>query len=223
MGASKMTKNVLIMAANGQISQLIENQILNESKFKDVHLTLFLRQKNQLSNLANNSRVTLIEGSLDNIKDVNNAVLNQDLVFVGVVDHTNDNHQTTNVVNAMKRAGVNRLVYTNVLGIYNEVPGEFGTWNKEMIGSGLPSALKSDQIMEHSELDYTTLRLPWLNDRDEIKYEITRKNEKYLGVSGSRKSIADVVLRIIEDNTFLNNDSVGIADSNTEGENRPVY
>ncbi|WP_027698868.1 NAD(P)H-binding protein [Weissella oryzae] len=218
-----MTKNVLIMAANGQISQLIVNQILNESKFKDVHLTLFLRQKNQLSNLANNSRVTLIEGSLDNIKDVNDAVLNQDLVFVGVVDHTNDNHQTTNVVNAMKRAGVNRLVYTNVLGIYNEVPGEFGTWNKEMIGSGLPSALKSDQIMEHSELDYTTLRLPWLNDRDEIKYEITHKDEKYLGVSGSRKSIADVVLRIIEDNTFLNNDSVGIADSNTEGENRPVY
>lgn len=217
-----MTKNVLIVAANGQISQLIEGRILDESKFDDVHLTLFLRNKSRLANLANNSRITLVEGSLDSLDDLKLATDGQDIVFVGVVDHTSDNRQTQNVVDAMKANGVKRLVYTNVLGIYDEVPGAYGDWNKQMIGKGLPSALHSDQILEQSGLDYTTLRLPWLNDR-EIKYEITHKNEAYNGVSGSRKSIADVVLRIIANTEFLKNDSVGIADPDTQGEDRPVY
>lgn len=217
-----MTKNVLIVAANGQISQLIEERVLDESKFDDVQLTLFLRNKSRLANLANNSRVTLVEGSLDSLDDLKLATEGQDIVFVGVVDHTSDNHQTQNVVDAMKANGVKRLVYTNVLGIYDEVPGAYGGWNKQMIGKGLPSALNSDRILEQSGLDYTTLRLPWLNDR-EIKYEITHKNEAYNGVSGSRKSIADIVLRIIDNPEFLKNDSVGIADSDTQGENRPVY
>lgn len=32
------------MAANGQISQIIEQRILTEAQFSDVHLTLFLRK-----------------------------------------------------------------------------------------------------------------------------------------------------------------------------------
>lgn len=56
-----------------------------------------------------------------------------------------------------------------------------------------------------------------------MAYEITHKAETYLGVSGSRKSIADVVLRIISDPKFLVKDSVGIADPKTEGSDRPVY
>ena len=78
-------------------------------------------------------------------------------------------------------------------------------------------------MLTESGLDYTTLRLPWLNNRDEIKYSLTHRNEKYLGVSGSRKSIADVVVRIIKEPKFLLKDSVGIADADTQGLDRPVY
>lgn len=86
-----MTKNVLIMAANGQISQIIEQRILTEAQFSDVHLTLFLRKKSRLNQLVNNERVTLIEGSLDSMADIQAAVAGQDIVFVGVVDQTADN------------------------------------------------------------------------------------------------------------------------------------
>lgn len=215
-------KKVLIMAANGQISRLIEDRILSEKAFDEVELTLFLRDKNRLASLANNERVTLIEGSLDNYDAVKNAIKGQNLVFVGVVDHTDDNHQTKYVIEAMKETGVKRVVFTNILGIYDEVPGEFGRWNKQMVASGLELAKNSDKLLAESGLAYTTLRLPWLNDR-EIVYEITHKDETYFGVSGSRRSIADVVLRIIADPSFLVNDSVGIADPATEGKTRPVY
>lgn len=214
---------LLIMAANGQIALIVEDRVLSESAFKDVELTLFLRNSSRLSNLANNSRVTVVEGSLDNENDVNKAVSGQDMVFVAVVDHTSNNAWTKNVIAAMKANNVQRVVFTNILGLYDEVPGEFGRWNRQSVMSGLPAAINSDKLLDESGLDYTTLRLPWLNDRDEVKYVVTHKNDQYNGVSGSRQSIADVVLKIVADPTFGSKDSLGIADPATQGSDRPVY
>ncbi len=90
-----------------------------------------------------------------------------------------------------------------------------------MISNGLPSTLISDEIMVRSDINYTTLRLPWLNDRG-IKYVITHK-KPYLGVSGSCKSMIGVVLQIIADSSFLSYDSAGIPGPDIHGEDRPVY
>lgn len=89
--------------------------------------------------------------------------------------------------------------------------------------AGLNRARRSDELLEKSGLDYTTLRLPWLNDRDEVKYSIKRKGESYVGVSGSRQSIADVVVKMIADPTYHNRESIGLADPDTQGLARPVY
>lgn len=217
-----MTKNVLIMAANGQISRLVAARLLSEPEFADATLTLFVRTAAQVADLQADNRVSVFEGSLDSLSDVTAAMAGQDVVFVGVVDHSKDNLHTKNVIAGMKQTAVQRVIYANVLGIYDEVPGEFGTWNRATISSGLATSTMSDQLLAESGLDYTTLRIPWLNDRD-VKYVITHKDEPYVGVSGSRKSIADVIIRIIADFNFLKNDSVGIADPDTEGETRPVY
>ena len=50
------------------------------------------------------------------------------MVFNAVMDHDDAGHNrpTHNIINAMKKDGVNRLILTNLLGIYDEVPGEFG-------------------------------------------------------------------------------------------------
>lgn len=83
--------------------------------------------------------------------------------------------------------------------------------------------MNADQLLKESGLDYTTLRLPWLNDRSEVKYSITYRHDKFVGVSVSRQSIADVVLKIVADLTFGSRDSLGIADPATDGLTRPVY
>lgn len=215
--------NILIMAANGQIARIVEERILFEQQFQDIHLTLFLRNKQRLARYQNNPRVTLIEGDLLDSTAVATAINNQDLVFVAVVDHDSKNRITQNVVTAMKQQRVNRVLFTNVLGLYHEVGGEFGRWNEEYIGRGLPSARHSDQILKESGLNYTTLRLPWLNDRPEIKYQITTQDQPYLGVSGSRQSIADAVLQIMADPNQYSYESIGIADPDTQGLDRPVY
>ena len=78
-------------------------------------------------------------------------------------------------------------------------------------------------MLKDSSLDYTTIRIPWLNDRDEVKYTVTHEGEKYVGVSGSRQSVADVIVKMIADPTYLNKDSIGLADPDTQGLDRPVY
>ncbi|AXQ78789.1 NAD-dependent epimerase/dehydratase family protein [Streptococcus chenjunshii] len=213
--------NILILGANGQISRLVIQRLLTEDSD---HLTLFLRQSFRLKNLAGSDRVTIVEGDIRQLQQLNQAMKNQDIVFLSTVDHDSDNRITKNVIEAMQKNGVNRVIAANVLGIYNEVGGEFGRWNKTTIGkAGLDSARRADDLLLNSGLGYTTLRLPWLNDRAEIKYEVTHKTEPYKGVSGSRQSMADLVVRIIQNPTYLLNDSVGIADPATEGSSRPVY
>jgi len=212
---------VLILGANGQVARIVESRLLKEQS--DVELTLFLRNSSRLNSLKDNENVTIIDGDITNYDDVNNAMKGQDLVYVSTVDHTGDNIITKNVVKAMQENKVVRVIETSLLGIYNEVPGEYGRWNYAQVKSGLPAAINADKLLMESGLTYTTLRFPWLNDRDEVKYVITHKDEEYVGVSGSRQSMADVIVKIIADPTYLENDSVGIADADTQGETRPVY
>lgn len=213
--------NFLILAANGQIARIVEQRILNQPDFADVKLTLGLRNHQRLSKLEPDAHV--LEVDLTKLGDVKKAMHNQDMVFVAVVDHTTDNIITKNVITAMKDNNVSRVLFTNILGIYNEVGGEFGRWNHEYTLPGLQTAINSDKLLAESGLQYTTLRLPWLNDRDEIKYTITTRNEPYDGVSGSRKSIADAIIKMIHSPKLYVNDSIGIADPDTQGEDRPVY
>lgn len=217
-----------ILAANGQIARIFEHRILTEDQFKDVDLTLMLRNSGRLHDLADNPRVTIIEGDLNNPADAEKAVKGQDMVFNAVIDHDEgQNRPTHNIINVMKQDGVKRLILTNLLCIYDEVPGAFGKWNRDTCFGGTVrddnAAVVSDRLAAESGLDYTTLRLPWLNDRNEVKYQITHKDEPFVGVSGSRQSIADVVLKIVADPSFGRNDSLGIADPDTQGSDRSVY
>lgn len=213
--------NLLILAANGQIARLVENAILTNPASKRINLTLGLRQFSRLAAIKN--RAQIAEVNLENYDEVATVMNRQDLVFVAVVDHSPNNLITKNVIAAMKKHQVKRVVFSNVLGIYQEVPGEFGIWNAKQIGTGLPTAINSDRLLAKSGLTYTTLRLPWLNDRDEIKYTITTRNEPYNGVSVSRKSVADLILKIITNPSLFINESIGIADPETQGKTRPVY
>ncbi|MDV0430696.1 NAD(P)H-binding protein [Lactiplantibacillus sp. DA1] len=48
-----------------------------------------------------------------------------------------------------------------------------------MVKSDLQVSTSTDKLLSESVLDYTTLRFPWLNDRDEVKYSITYKDEPF--------------------------------------------
>lgn len=208
--------NVTILAANGQITHLVEERLLTEPTFKDIQLALMLRHPERLSELNDNPRVTLLDGDLTNPKDVIQATKDADLIWSAVVDHDQTNRPTKNIIAAAKLNGVERVVETSLLGLYNEVPGEFGDWNRDYGGTDRSTA-------GGVWFNLYPLRLPWLNDRPEVNYTLTHRHDQFVGVSGSRRSIADVVCRIIADPSLGANDSLGIGDPTTEGATRPVY
>jgi hypothetical protein len=53
------------------------------------------------------------------------------------------------------RSAARKLTFLASLGIYDEVPGKFGEWNRRQIGSYLPPFRRAADAIEASELDYT--------------------------------------------------------------------
>ena len=186
---------LLILAANGQIARIVEERILTEDKFKDVDLVLLLRRASRLQSLKDRypDWVTLVDSDINNKKEVVDAAKGGDMIFSAVVDHDDagNNRPTINIIAAAKENKISRVIETSLLGLYDEVPGEFGKWNRDFCFGGNPEgivATNANQLLVDSGLDYTTLRLPWLNDRLEVKYSITHRHDTYVDVSGSLKT-----------------------------------
>ena len=189
---------------------------LNET---DAQLTLYLRNSGRLRNIDSN-RVRIIEGDVLDIEKLQEAMIGQDVVFTNLDGELEQ--QAKNIVEAREAIDVKRLIFINSLGIYDEVPGEFGEWNKRTLGSILVRYRKSAEIIEASDLDYTILRPAWLTDKDEIDYEITQKGELFKGTVVSRKSVAHLVVKLAQSPELEVRRSLGVNKPNTEGD-RPAF
>lgn len=203
--------NVLILAANGRIAKMVEQGLLSDPKFKNVNLTLVLRDSKRLVHLSDEPRVNIIEGDIEDFDLVNQAMNGQDLVYVSNVDINPSNQITKNVINSMHNNKVTRVISSNTIGIYNEVPGKFGRTNMNAIQSVFTAVVNSEKLLANSDLDYTILRIPWLNDKKETNYKVTSRYQEFHGDYVSRQSVADLVLKIIDNPSYGSKDSLALA------------
>lgn len=215
-----MPKNVLILGANGQIAKIVTDELLNET---DYHLTLFLRRANRLSHLANEEQVTLVDGDVLNSEQLEAAMEDQDIVYANL-DGSDLKAQAQNIVEAMKKMNLKRLIFVSAGGIYDELPGKFGEWNDRMMGNILIPYRESVGVIENTDfLDYTILRPVWLTNYDEIDYETTRKGETFKGTEVSRKSVAALVSELIKHPEKEIGESLGVNKPNTDGDKPAFY
>lgn len=201
---------VLILGANGAISKAAINSFLENTSYT---LRLFLRDANRLPDFASD-RIRVREGDATNFDDVNSAMDDVDIVLASLSGDLDKEAAT--IVKAMQTNDVKRLVFVTSLGIYNEVPGEFGEWIQQQIGDRLPVYKAAADIIESSGLDYTIFRPAWLTHTNEIDYEITQKNESFKGTEVSRKSVAAVVVKIAKDPSLYLKENIGINKPNTD-------
>jgi uncharacterized protein YbjT (DUF2867 family) len=182
MGVLKLT-NVLILGASGSIARVAIDLFLNRT---DVQLTLYLRNSNKLRDIETN-RVRIIEGDVLDIEKLKEAMNGQDVVYANLAGSLEQMAKT--VVEAMNATGLKRLIWISSMGIYAEVPGE-------RYSSILDPYRDSAAIIEASNLDYTILRPGWFTNKDEIDYEITQKGEPFKGHDISRKSVANLIVKL---------------------------
>lgn len=208
--------NVLILGAGGQVARhVIDRLIDNEA----VNLTLYLRNAGRLEGYGA-SRTKLIEGDILDAAKLNEAMQGQDLVYVNI--NGQEDVLTAHILEGMQAANVKRLVLIAALGIENEVPGAFGKWNREMIGPYIERYRKAADLIEASDRQYTILRPTWYTDKDEVDYTISQKGEPVTGTEISRKSVADLIVRIIEDPALHVNESLGMEKPGTGGD-KPAW
>ena len=189
---------------------------------------LFIHTEDELgAGIKDNPRVTVVKGDAKNPDDVLNAINGADEVYANLAA-TQDSSadiipMAKAVVDMMDKAGIKRLVWISSLGIYNEVPGEFGAWNANILGDYLVNYRKAVDVIEASDLDYTIIRPAWLTDKDEVDFEITEKGELFRGTEVSRKSVASEVVELLLDPDKEVRASIGLDKPGTDGDKPEWY
>jgi uncharacterized protein YbjT (DUF2867 family) len=119
-----MSRHVLILGASGQIARHVIDLLRDRD---DISLTLFLRNARKLRHAPTAARV--VQGDVLDPDALAGAMQGQALVYANLTGDDID-AQAKAVIAAMTAAGVERLVFVASLGIYDELPGKFQTWNK---------------------------------------------------------------------------------------------
>lgn len=206
--------NVLVLGAGGQIARWAIEMLADE----DLELTLLLRDASKLAQVPDGARV--VEGDVLDRKQLDPAVRGQDIVYANLAGDLED--QARKVVESMSAAGVQRLVFITSLGIYDEVPGAFGAWNRRQIGPMLGPYRAAADAIEGSGLDYTILRPAWLTNADEVSYQITQRDEPFKGTEVSRKSVAALVTEIVTHPDRWVGANLGVNKPGTDGD-KPAF
>lgn len=190
-------KNILILGASGSLAQQVIPTLLANPEH---HLTLFVRNARSVSQFAG-ERVEIVTGDVLNMAQLSAVINGQDVVYAGLSGNLKKMAQ--NIVQAMNENKVKRLIFISSMGIY----GETG----ENHGAILEPYRQSAQVIEQSDLDFTVLRPAWFTNGSEIDYALTYKGETFKGHSVSRKSIADFIDKLIQNEQLGIRQSIGIA------------
>lgn len=210
-----MTK-VLVLGAGGQIARHAIAMLGGDA---GVTLTLFARNPEKLTQTPANA--TIVQGDVRDRAKLDEAVKGQDIVYANLTGEDLD-AQAEDVIASMQAVGVRRLIFVLALGIYDEVPGKFGAWNNATIGEDLKPFRRAADAIEASKLDYTILRPAWLTDEDEVDYELTGRDEPFKGTVVSRKSVADLIAKIIRSPSLHLRGNLGVDKPGTDGD-KPYF
>lgn len=206
---------VVVLGASGAIARYA-NQMLADAGHE---LTLTARS---IDRIAPVEGATLVQVDATNVAALEEVLAGQDVVYANLAGDVVA--QAKALVDAMGKVGVKRLVWISSLGIYDEVPGAFGEWNRQMIGTVLQSYRAAVDILEASALELVVLRPAWLTNNDEISYETTAREQPFQGTEVSRKSVAALVAEIIgSDEGWETERNLGVNKPGTDGDKPAWY
>lgn len=162
----------------------------------------------------NHGRLNVVQGSVEDATKVDEAVAGADAVL-SVLGHTKSSNKdvltvgTRNIVNAMQKHGVRRLISLTGAGVRN--PHDQPKLVDKLFGFALarlqPDLLRDSEnhvkVIQGSDLDWTVVRGPRLTEGPRTgKYRVGYVG-KDSGTQASRADIADFMLKQVTDTTYL--------------------
>ena len=190
---------LIIFGATGTVGVEIVKQALN----KGYAVTAFVRNPEKIENL-NHANLTIYKGDVLNQSQVEDAIQNHDAVLCALGDGNAGKVRalgTRNIIDAMNKAGIERLICQSTLGIGESYGNLNFIWKHIMFGMLLKKSFQDHQLQEqyilNSRLNYTIVRPSALTDgtfTDEYKIGFDGKFKK-LNLKISRTDVADFMLR----------------------------
>ncbi|HEX8328215.1 MAG TPA: NAD(P)H-binding protein [Hymenobacter sp.] len=212
--------NILILGAAGQIGRMATESLLRQT---DATLVLYARQATKRLKVADPQRVRLADGDLTDVPTLTKHMQGIDVVYINAAG---DKAAKQAIAQAMRAAGVKRVIEASILGIYNEVPGAFGKWNTRMVGANrIREVAEATGVFENEAFDYTILRLTWLyNQAGNTNYQLTQKGEPFVGAQVTRQAVAQLIVDIVTalDGRFSHK-SLGVSEPNTNWDKPSFY
>lgn len=207
--------NILILGATGQIAQLVTAQLLNVQLLDQElvndqthHLFLYCRQPQRLNckNAIAQRQVDVIQADVNDTAQLEQAMIDIDVVYANLSGH-DLGQQAQNIVNAMQKEGVKRLIFITSMGIYNEVttPAQ----NLQNNPALKPYRALAD-VVESSGLDYTLVRPGWFVHAPNSKVVLSQKGEAFTGMETSKQALVEFICDLIDQPTQHIQQSVGI-------------
>lgn len=190
-------KNILILGASGSLAKQVIPTLLENTEH---HLTLFVRHAHSVHHFVG-ERIKIVSGDVLNMDQLTAVMQGQDVVYAGLSGRLKEMAQ--NIVQAMEENHIKRLIFISSMGIY----GETG----ENHGAILEPYRQSAQVIEQSDLDFTVLRPAWFTNGTEVDYALTDKGEPFKGHCVSRRSIADFIYQLVQNERLGIRRSIGIA------------
>jgi len=195
--------NVLIIGATGSVGSTTRRYFLENTTDQ---LTLMSRNTRRLGQL-DAQRERAIAGSVTDQATLKTALDGQDVVFAALSGNLAG--MAKSLITAMDHNDVKRLLFIASMGIYNEIPASVGGGNLDE-NPVLQGYRDAADAVEASDLNYTVIRPGWFDNGNDTDYDLTKKGEPFGGHDVSRKSIADLVVRLAHDDQLGSRDSLGI-------------
>lgn len=205
--SQKAATKVLIIGANGSVAKEAIAMFLQKT---DVNLKLFLRNAKRLEHLKS-ARVEVVDGDATDKVALTNAMSDVQVVYANLYGK-NTPQMAAAIIESMQAAGLKRLVWITSFGVYNGQYQEIPDFELARIANYIAPHREEVRVIEASNLDYTIIRAQWFSNADEIDYELTQKGEPFKNPSAriSRKSIADLIVRLCTTPNFGIRQSLGI-------------
>ena len=207
-----MSKNILILGAAGQISQMLISNLLENTDF---NLKLYGRNLSNRIRVTDVSRENIIDGDFSDQAKLVQAMKDVDVVYLNSMESVAD---TQTIIAAMNEAGVKRIIGATIVGIYDEFDGPLKEWtNANLSESYRIDERKSAQLVENSNLDYTLVRLTWLiNDESHLDYVLLEKGQEVKLAQVSRQVASLAISKMIIDDSEYIGKSLAIGEPGTE-------
>ena len=197
---------VAIFGSTGSIGHHIVEQALEQEHT----VTAFARNPAKLE--IEHANLTVVQGDALDSASVEKAVNGQDAVLCALGAGAKGairTEGTRNIVQAMERAGINRLICLSTLGVGDSRDSLNFFWKHIMFGLLLRGAyadhVSQEDSVKESRLDWTLVRPGAFTDGDrtgEYRHGFPSA-DKTIKAKVSRADVADFMLKQLTDRTYL--------------------